>query len=200
MRSSCGADVGVGGDRLGALAVVVGLCIGGADAVGPEQQLRRELLVLVVDAGREAQLAQNGPAEQVAAGRGLEVVVRQVLGAAVQVVGVVCGSGVAVGRRGEVEHHHVGVAVSHQFKAVLVGQAQQVVVAVDKLQVAACGGLYAPVAGLAESLMVLPYVDNLAEILVESGQRTVGGTVVDDNDFALVAGQRECQYAVYALA
>ena len=159
------AHVGVCRNRLGTPTVEVGLRIGRADALCPEQQLRRELLVLVVDAGREPQLAQYGPAEQVAASRGLQVVVRQVLRAAAQVVGIERGCCLLVRLVGEVEHHHVGTFISHQVETMLVGWLYEVVVAVDKLHVLPGSRLQSSVACLAQAQVALAYVDYVVEIL-----------------------------------
>jgi hypothetical protein len=57
-----------------ALAVVVGVGIGGVDGLGTNEQLGRELLVLAVfDAWREQQLAAHRLTEKVATGRAPQV-------------------------------------------------------------------------------------------------------------------------------
>ena len=62
------ADRGTGGDGVGALLIEVGLGIGHNEMLGSQQQQGGELLVLMADAGGEAEIAQNGTAEHIATG------------------------------------------------------------------------------------------------------------------------------------
>ena len=149
----------VGND--GALATLVEICtsIGDEDTLCAEQQLGGELFVLMPDAGGEAQVAQDGTSEEIAAGRAVDVVAAHVVAAALQLaVGIVDNLGSLAGK---VEDHHLGCVEAKEINAMLIRCLQKTIVAVDKLDIRGSGHADAGISRHAQSLMWLADVDDI---------------------------------------
>ena len=164
------ADVGVGDDGIFALTVVIGLGVGNADGIGSKQQEGCKLLVFVEDAGGEAQVAQRGALEEIAAGRTLDVVMPHVLAAT---HGLHVGKGADGGTcGGEVEDNDVGMLLAGEVDAVFVRRLYEQVVAIDKLQILPSCHLYAGVSGFAKTKVLLADIDDVVAILFQLFHRT----------------------------
>ena len=187
-------------DGVWALAIVVGLRIGESDRLSPQQQLRGELLVLVVDARSEAQVAKDAAAEEIATGRAPDVLAAHILAARRWLAVVPDGLGVCLRRVCEAEDHQLGLMAPQKVEAVGVGCLQEGVVGIDELEVGALCHLDARIACLAQSLVVLTDIDDVVAIAHELVHRTEVRAVVDNDDLSLGSGQRELHDAVDALA
>lgn len=71
------------------------------------------------------------------------------------------------------------------LETVVVRSLQQQVVGIDELEVLACGHLYARVAGPAESLVLLAYVDDVVAVVHELFYRTIFGAVIHNDNLPL---------------
>ena len=181
----------VGDDRTGTLAVEVGLRIGDDHTFGTEQELGRELFIFMNDAGCEAQIAEDGTCEEIAAGGTTDVVVAHIVGTVLYRT-VLIGPDSSV-CAGEVEDNHLGTAVAYQTDAVLVRGLDELVVAVDELQVFASCRLDACVPGFAESFVVLADIDDVSAVFHQVVHRTLFRAVVNDDNlpFAALHGEGE---------
>ena len=69
----CMSLVRMSGDGALSLVVIVCLLAGSTDLLCPKQQLRGELLILMIDSRREAQVATGGTAEEIAASHTVKI-------------------------------------------------------------------------------------------------------------------------------
>ena len=182
--------------RRATLPVVVGFGVGGVDLLGPDDELCREVLVLaVVDAGLEAQLPQHGAVEQAAADGSMQVAGAHQVGTAHGLHGFRLCSRFRSRclLMGEVEHHHLGVGIlADDVEALSVG-IQQTVVAVNKLDVISLRHVQRRIACHADSAVLLPHIDDAVAIVQQPVHRTGVGTIVNNDNLALVGlhGQRQ---------
>ena len=181
-------------DGVVAFAIEIGLGSGSDDRVAAQQQLRSELLVLVVDARREAQFAQHRSAEEIAPGRSPQVLCAHEGGAAHG--GCIVADGGCFRLAGIVEKHHVGPLVANDVETVFVAVPDEHVVAVYKLYILSAAETDARVAGLTESFVGLSDVDDVVYVEVQLRQWRLLGTVVNEDDFSFGGTQRERQNAV----
>ena len=192
--------VGLMGDRLFTLAVVVGVGLGEVELVGLEQKQGCELLVLVVDAWGEAQVVEHEPSEQIAACRCPQVVVMQIRGASHRSFNGDVVFAVASRLCVQTEEHHVGIVLLHPLQALAIGVAEQTVVAVDKLNVAACGNTQAVVASHAQTAVLLPQVDHAILPVREFGKGCHFAAVVDQHNLTFVVVKSQRANALQTLA
>ena len=71
----------------------------------------------------------------------------------------------------------------------LVGSPDEYVVAIDELYEAACGHKQSPVAGFRDAGVALADIDNVVGPVAKLMERTLGRTVVDDNNLPFVRAQ-----------
>ena len=182
-----------------AVAAAVGFGVGGVEAFRPQEQLRRELLVLVGIAGGEPQFAENGPLEDVAVGRSAYVVAAHVFASRHgpfvgerSLYAAVFGSGL--------EEHDVGVVVACYVEAVLVWRAYEQSVALGKLDEASVCHFESRVACGRQSAVPQPYVYDFVSQFVDFVQRCHVRTVVNDDYLAFFPAQRQSRDALDAFA
>ena len=75
--------------------------------------------------------------------------------------------------------------ITHEVEAMLVGNTQKIVVAIDKLDVAAGSHSDTHIAGAGKAAVGLAQIDNLVFYVIDIGDGGQLGAVVDDDDFAL---------------
>ena len=127
------------------LAVVISLCRSDVDHLATQYQLGRELFVFHRAPFPEPQRTQGLPAEDISTGRPTQVVVPHVFPSAHGTLEVV--GGLHVFFLAFREEHQVGLVVTHDVQAVLVGGLQQKVIPVHELDIAARGHSQSQVAG-----------------------------------------------------
>lgn len=102
---------------------------------------------------------------------------------------------------GEVEHHHVGILMmAKDVETVVVGDLEQHVVAIDKLDIMAFRHRQTRVAGDAHATVLLAHVDDLVAIAEQVVHRTLVRAVVDNDDLPLGGLEVQPQDAVDGVA
>ena len=116
----------------------------------------------MVDAGGEANIANNGAFEQIATSRSVNVVVAHIVAATLwrKVFELFwlcsCSS--------EIEDNHFGILCLYNLQTMLVCILEQTVIGIDKLQIIASGHLDSGVTGLAEALVSLTDIGDVIAI------------------------------------
>ena len=114
---------------------------------------------------------------------------------------VVIGGLLLTFRTGEVEQHYIDIlTVADDIETMFIGGLYQIVVAIDKLQIASSCHLDTRVTGDADTTMLLTHVDDLVAISHQVVDRTEVRAVIHHDDLTFIGTQRECQHAVDALA
>jgi hypothetical protein len=94
---------------------------------------------------------------------------------------------------GLVKQYRVGILIPHDVETVLVGCPDEVIVAIDKLDILPCGTAQPHVSCRRQPLIGLPDVDDLFSQLGPFVDRCLVAAVVYHDDLTLILGQRQFQ-------
>ena len=102
---------------------------------------------------------------------------------------------------GEVEHHHIGIAIlSYEVETLLIRHRQQTVVTIDNLDKLSLGHIHRRVSCHTDTAIFLTHVDDVIAVFQQIIHRTLIRTVVYDNNLPLSTLEVQFQDAVDTLA
>ena len=168
------------------LTIVISLSLHLEDSFGTQEKLRGKLLIFsIYDARRKLQGSSDAAAENIGAGRTMQVMIAHI-GCARYRSRQFIRRSIRLPVFYIVESHDVWLMISYDVETMFVGGLYQIVVAIHKLDESALGYHHTIVSSHAGSLVRLSQIDDILQIFRESVDRTDIASIIHEDDFSFL--------------
>ena len=176
------------------LPIEIGFGRGGKQKLRLQNKLCRELFIFsIMPHGCETKAMQQMLAKQIATSCASQIVLLHIFNARARPLIVICKW--HLGRSRQLEQDQIGLMIAHQIQAMFIGRLQQIVVAINKLQILSLRHADATITCHAQPLVGLLHINQLIAKVEKHIDGRLATSIINHYQLTVIAAQREFKNA-----